>query len=142
MKSFMKYEQIFVDTNFLVYAHDQRDVKKYKIANSTLYKWWDTNIVPSISAQVLHEFYVSLVRIGASTGEAVKLVELYSCWRVIANDTAVLKDAMQIIVRYKLSLWDSLIVAAAIRAGAEELWTEDLQHGQKFGRLQVINPFR
>jgi len=40
-----------------------------------------------------------------------------------------------------LSWYDSVIVAAAIQAQCEFLFTEGLQHGQRFGSLQVANPF-
>jgi predicted nucleic acid-binding protein len=44
--------------------------------------------------------------------------------------------------RYHLNYWDALIVAAALLAGCDTLYTEDLQHGQVIeGRLTVVNPF-
>jgi predicted nucleic acid-binding protein len=50
-------------------------------------------------------------------------------------------EALHLHSRYKLSWYDTLIVAAAIRSECQVLFTEDLQHGQKFGRLCVENPF-
>jgi predicted nucleic acid-binding protein len=53
-----------------------------------------------------------------------------------------IREAMRLTRRYQLSHWDSLIVAAAMLAGCETLYTEDLQHDQLFDeRLRVINPF-
>ena len=43
--------------------------------------------------------------------------------------------------RYRLPWYDSLIVAAATEARCEILYSEDLQDGQKFGSVQVKNPF-
>ena len=43
--------------------------------------------------------------------------------------------------RWKISLWDSLILAAARASGASELITEDLNHGQDYDGVKVINPF-
>jgi predicted nucleic acid-binding protein len=40
-----------------------------------------------------------------------------------------------------LAFYDALIVAAAIEAGCDTLFTEDMQHGRKFGSLTVVNPF-
>jgi len=37
--------------------------------------------------------------------------------------------------------WDSLIIESAIGCGAQRLWTEDLQDGQAFGDLVIVNPF-
>ena len=50
-------------------------------------------------------------------------------------------EALQFQSRYRLSWYDSLIVAAAIQAQCQILMTEDLQHGQKFADLRVENPF-
>lgn len=141
MISSMKYELIFIDTNFLIYAHDPRDQKKYSFAKDKLAQWWREDTVPIISIQVLQEFYVTLVRLGIKVKEASKLTELYSNWRVIDNDKTVLKNALQIVERYKISFWDALILSAAIKAGAHEVWTEDLNHAQKFGPLKIVNPF-
>lgn len=41
----------------------------------------------------------------------------------------------------KVSYWDALIVETAADSGATLLVTEDLQHGQSFGELRVVNPF-
>ena len=42
---------------------------------------------------------------------------------------------------HQLSLYDALIVAAAIEAGCDTLFTEDMQHGRNFGNLTIVNPF-
>lgn len=44
--------------------------------------------------------------------------------------------------RYGLSLYDAIIAAAAIDAGCDTLWSEDMQHGMRLGVLRVVNPFR
>ena len=53
------------------------------------------------------------------------------------------REALRLAARYRLSHWDSLIVAAALLADCETLYSEDLQHGQVAdGRLTIVNPFR
>ena len=42
---------------------------------------------------------------------------------------------------HSLSVWDGLIVQAALEAGCDALLTEDLQHGRRFGNLEIVNPF-
>jgi predicted nucleic acid-binding protein len=50
--------------------------------------------------------------------------------------------ALSIMKRYKLSYWDSLIVAAAWNSGCSMLYTEDMQSGQTIEeKLTIINPF-
>ena len=56
-------------------------------------------------------------------------------------DVAVLERAWRIEGRYSLSWWDALIVAAAQTCRCDVLLTEDLQHGQTFDTLHVIDPF-
>jgi predicted nucleic acid-binding protein len=49
--------------------------------------------------------------------------------------------AWEIKLRYGFSYWDSLIVATALEADCETLYSEDLQHGQVLeGQLQIVNP--
>ena len=50
-------------------------------------------------------------------------------------------EALQIMDAHRLSWYDSLIVAAAVESDSETLLTEDLQHGRKFGKTTVRNPF-
>ena len=49
---------------------------------------------------------------------------------------------MQIEVQAQISYWDTLIVAAALLSGCDTLYTEDLNHGQRYGEVLVLNPFR
>ena len=50
--------------------------------------------------------------------------------------------AIEIQQRYRISYWDAAIVAAAEAISAKVLYTEDLSHGQFYGSVQVLNPFR
>ncbi|WP_249028064.1 hypothetical protein [Methylovulum psychrotolerans] len=53
-----------------------------------------------------------------------------------------IRKAIGLTRRHQLSHWDSLIVAAALLAGCEILYSQDMQHGQVFdGQLKVVNPF-
>jgi len=49
--------------------------------------------------------------------------------------------ALQIKNRYKLSYWDSAIIAAAVELGCQTVYSEDLNHGQSYAGVRVINPF-
>ena len=63
-------------------------------------------------------------------------------WRPVTVDLAILERGWHIQERHLLSWWDALIVAAAQSCGCSVLLTEDLQHGQIFGRVRVVDPFR
>lgn len=60
---------------------------------------------------------------------------------VLPVDELVTRKSAELAIRYQLSNWDALIVAAAVLAGCETLYSEDLQHGQVFEGLSVVNPF-
>jgi len=136
----MSAEHIFVDTNILVYAHDHQAGEKYRIARDRVAWLWSRPLPPAISIQVLQEFYVNLIRKGVSDSEAKEAVSDYLSWDVMGNDGNLLLAGIDLRERWQISFWDGLILAAAKRAGARVLWSEDLSIGQDYGGLIVVNP--
>jgi predicted nucleic acid-binding protein len=128
---------VFADTNIVVYAYG---VDPAKIAPAKAI----VSAAPVISTQVINEFHnVARRKLGLDlpTRHRVATDLLQSC-RVIAVDQAIVAAAMQIEARYQVSYWDALILAAALAAGCDTLFSEDMQDGQLFeGRLAVRNPF-
>jgi len=96
--------------------------------------------LPSISVQVLQEFHVNLVRKKVKASDAREAVLNYLEWDVIDNDRALLLEGMRLQETWRLSFWDALIIAASKRAKVKELWSEDLNPGQSFEGVVVINP--
>jgi predicted nucleic acid-binding protein len=139
-------DRTFVDTNVLVYAVDTADSRKQEVAKSLLRPGSGSDAVTLVlSTQVLAEFYVTVTRKlakplpEAAAEESVrKLAEL----PMVLTDEALVLAGVARSRRDQLSLWDALIVEAALAGGCDRLWSEDLQHGQRFGRLVVENPFR
>lgn len=135
---------VFVDTNVLVYCEDAAFPRKQARAIEWLELLWRTRR-GRLSVQVLDEFYVTLTRKlkpAFPTGDARAEVRRYQTWQPLTQDHALMEAAWAFEVRYGLSFWDSLIVASAQQLGCELLLSEDLQHGQRFGGLQVIDPFK
>ena len=133
----------FVDTNVLVYAYDRAAGAKRDLARDLLEALWNEGR-GVLSTQVLQEFYVNVRRKttpSVSQEEARALVADYLAWDPIVNDGAAVLEAVDASHRYRLSLWDALIVVAARRGEASVLYSEDLNHGQTFGSVQVLNPF-
>lgn len=63
--------------------------------------------------------------------------------RIVSIDVELHAAGNELAKRYKLSIFDALIVAAALRAECEILYSEDMQHGQMVGdNLKIINPYR
>jgi predicted nucleic acid-binding protein len=132
----------FLDTNILLYAYDIESPSKRAIALSFVEEGWESSSQTVISVQVLQELQVNLVKRGLSQKNANDIVRDFSGWTVVDNDLGLLLRALELQTRWKTSLWDALILAAAHQAGASELITEDLNHGQDYGGVKVLNPFR
>lgn len=134
---------IFVDTNVLVYRFDSREPIKQRAAEAWIEGLWHTRR-GRLSFQVLQEFYVTVTHKlspGMPSEDARRISRALMAWNPVSVDARVLDGAWAIQDRYGLSWWDSLIVAAARVADCSYLLTEDLQHGQQLGSLQVVSPF-
>lgn len=133
----------FVDTNVFVYAVDEAEPAKRDIAQHVLASDRYGEFV--LSSQILGEFYVTVTRKLAaciSEDEAAQALERLGKYPTVSIDTTLVKRAIQIGRSTQLSYWDSLVVAAAGRAGCERLLTEDLNDGQEIDSVRVENPFR
>src|SRR5438105_4412950 len=107
----MNADQVFVDTNILVYAHDLRAGKRHALAQSRLRELVQTRpALPAVSALVLQELYVNLTRKKIPAKAAREIVGVYLEWEVIPNDGALVRDGIAAAQRWKISLWDALIV--------------------------------
>ncbi len=132
---------VFVDTNVFIYALDDGDPGKQRVARQWRAELWKSRR-GRISYQVLQEFYVKSVRkrAGAELQVRAEVRDLLS-WRPILANASLLESAWRIQDRYKLSFWDALIVAAAKAASCDYLLTEDLQADQNIDGVRVVNPF-
>ena len=136
-------ELVFVDTNVLVYKRDASDSQKQVQAETWMAHLW-SNRIGRISFQVLQEYYVTVTAKldpGLDPESARRDVRALLAWHPMILDNRVLENAWHIQDGYAISWWDALIVSAAQVIGCRYLLTEDLQEKQKFGNLQVANPF-
>jgi|SRR5947209_5088260 len=132
---------VFVDTNVLIYALDQFDPAKQTAARAWRDQLWKSRR-GRISFQVLQEFYVNVAHKWPRARQQARAeVRDLLTWKPIATDERILEQSWKIQNRYQLSFWDALIVAAAKSASSHYLLTEDLQDGQDFDGLMVVNPF-
>ena len=132
----------FLDTNVLVYAYDRDAPAKRDVAVAIVEQGWNRPGDVDVSVQVLQELYVNLERRGVPHDEAARIVDDFTSWPVVENTLDLLHSAFDEQARWKISFWDALIIAAARASGANELVTEDLNHGQDYGGVRAINPFR
>ena len=84
--------------------------------------------------------HVNLIRKGVSIDASADTVRRYLAWRVMNNTKTMLRRAFAVQQRWQLSFWDSAVVAAAQQAGAHVLWSEDLNPGQNYGGVVIVNP--
>jgi predicted nucleic acid-binding protein len=97
-----------------------------------------------ISVQVLNEFTsASLTKIKLSNGDLDEFLDLFtSLFQVRSLDIDTFKTGLMVSRRYGYQHYDSMIIAAALQAGCERLYSEDMQHRQIIDkRLQIVNPF-
>ena len=137
-------DKVFVDTNILLYAHDSSKGPKHSRAAALVDELWiaDNGV---LSTQVLQEFCFSLRRKAQpplSIPDIRRLVENYLTWQIVVNTGNSVLEALEIEIRYGISFWDALIVHAAQACDAQVLYSEDLNHGQVYGSVRVVNPFR
>ncbi len=127
----------FADTNVVVYAvgvDSARQSRAREILGEGV----------TVSSQVINETISVLTRkqgvsLAISHDVAASLLDLCE---VAPVDVATIRKAIGLVSRYSLSHWDSLIVAAALLADCQTLYSEDFQHGQLFdNQLTVQNPF-
>jgi predicted nucleic acid-binding protein len=127
----------FADSNVVLYTIG-KDARKAEIARALLAE------PQAVSVQVVNECVsVCLRKLSFTREQAYAFARtLMDRTEVLSLDESTVDQAAALAIRYQLSHWDALIVAAALLAGCETLYSEDLQHGQVFdSRLTVINPF-
>ncbi|HOP31442.1 MAG TPA: PIN domain-containing protein [Spirochaetota bacterium] len=137
-------DRVFIDTNLWIYLFSKsellEDIRKKKSVVSLLQK--STDIV--ISAQVLSEMSSVFLRKMKFPVDRVRSImfEMGESVDIIPIDESHVSYALDIVERYQLSWYDSLIAASAISAQVEILYSEDMQHEMMVDNsLKIINPF-
>ena len=131
----------FLDTNVLVYLFDHDSPAKQRRARAVLEAEGSS---AAVSTHVLQEFYVTVTRkLGHPMPErdAEAAVHELAALEVIPVDGLLVLSGIARSRKDRLSLWDALIIEAALQGGCGRLLTEDLQDGRRFGALRVENPF-
>lgn len=133
---------VFFDTNVLVYAavgtgkDERKRARALELVDSQDF---------GTSAQVLQEFYVTVVRKALrplSPAKALEWIEQWTAFPCQPIDHQLVRVAIEFSERFAVSYWDAAILAAAEALGAETVFSEDLNAGQRYGGVRVVNPFR
>ena len=132
----------FVDTNIFLYriSTDPSEADKQAVAEKIL----DSDDL-CVSVQVFQEFYVQATRSSRSGAllheEAVSLIQSWKRFSIQDMTVQLLDAALLAKERWQLSFWDAAIIEAARLSNCETVYSEDLNPGQNFGGVSVVNPF-
>jgi predicted nucleic acid-binding protein len=131
----------FLDANVLIYANSkapqdrEKSVRARQIMLAAPF---------ALSTQVLQEFIANALRrkaLGITEANIDATLELASHASVAPVTLEIVLTAVSLRRRYQISHWDATIIAAAQALGCTTLYSEDLNHGQDYGGVRVVNPF-
>lgn len=132
----------FLDTNVIIYLFDDVATTKQATAEQLVFKALDSGSAV-ISYQVIQESINVLtgkLRVHPSDVNLFLTSILKPLWKVVPSEN-LYQSALHVKSAHGFSFYDSLMIAAAMQAGCSRLLSEDLQHGQRFGSLEIVNPF-
>ena len=126
-----------LDTNVLIYL-EGNDISKRKIAEVLL------SYDPVIPAQVISEF-INVTRRLRKIPKHQLIVEASDLFRhclIAPLEHSTLELAKSLINKYDFQIFDSIIVASALEANCDTLYSEDMQHSLiVYQQMKIINPF-
>lgn len=134
--------EVFLDTNVLLYSCSAApdDAEKRQVAEELI-----LNRPFAISAQVLQEFIANALRkpqLGITESNIDATLQMAALVRVQSINHELVISAVMFRRRYQLSQWDATILAAAAELGCETVYSEDMNDGQDYGGIHVVNPFK
>ena len=134
----------FVDTNILLYAHDESAGGKQDRARALVKQLWESRD-GCLSVQVLQEFFVNVTGkiakpLDAETAKGI--VADFSRWHLHVPAADDVLAAIGIHQRTGISFWDAMIVRSAAEISCAVLYSEDLNAGQEYSGVRVENPFQ
>lgn len=133
----------FVDTNVLLYSISTVPTEAVKSAKAQAEL---SNRDLALSVQVLQEFYVQATRKSRpdplTHDEALAFIRGWRRFPTQDITLPLLDDALAIKARYQLSYWDAAIIAAARAGNCTEVLSEDMNDGQDYAGVKVVNPFK
>jgi predicted nucleic acid-binding protein len=134
--------EVFVDTNILLYTIDEAPEsapKRQRAQQLLLSDPWGWSI------QVAAEFFVNAISpkrtFRLESAQAAALVETWLTFPTLPLTADLVRAAIRLHRRYQLAYWDAAIIAAAAELGCRKVYSEDLNSGQDYDGVTVVNPF-
>ena len=132
----------FIDSNVFVYAADSKNHAKRSVARKLI----STAVLSGgyrINVQVLNEFSsVAYRKLGLAVTEIKAYLEMFRALPVFPMSVDVTEKGLDVMNRYGLQFYDSLLIVAASENGCDEFVSEDLTHGQIYCGMKAVNPFK
>ena len=132
-------DKVFIDTNVLIYGYSEDEPDKQQRAIDCVRSgetWISTQVLNETINVLKRKFSLSYSQIR----DAVQ--ELSEGFPIILVSVNTIEMALNLAERYQYSYFDSLILASALEAGCQILYSEDLQDGQRIeNQLMIVNPF-
>ena len=133
---------IAVDTNVLIYACDQSDPRRQKIALDLITASTDGVLLWQVACEFLSASR-KLSKQGFTPAQAWnRLAEFQDLLPLVLPTAANLARAKELHVSRGAALWDALILAACAEAGVEVFYSEDVPGFEGFENVRVVNPFK
>ena len=132
----------FVDTNLFVYAYDESAGLKREVARDLIAELWESRL-GCASVQVLQELFVNLTRKVPKplpARDVASLVEDLSVWTIHSPGPRDVLSAIELHERINVSFWDAMILTSARTLECRVLYSEDLNAGQSYDGVRVVNP--
>ena len=131
----------FIDTNVILYANDGRAPEKQKIAIDLIVSLMNSQ-EGVLSTQVLQEYaYAAMAKLNQAPEIVLRQIKLLEALEVVRQSPDMIRRAIEIMQTYKISFWDSCIISNAEFAGCSLIYSEDLNAGQYYSGIQIVNPF-
>jgi len=129
----------FVDSNVWLYAFMDEESPKHAPANALI---GQPDIV--LSTQVVNEVCNNLIRkAGYNEAEIQQTLQNFeNRYPILDINIPIIRQASILRTAYRLSYWDSIILATAQDAGCSIVYSEDMQDGLKIGLMTIRNPFK
>ena len=137
-------QRVFFDTNIVVYCFDTLEPRKQTRAKDLLAHALNSQ-TGVVSYQVIQEFCnvaTKARRLQLPQERILAYVNLVlQPMNQVGSSPALIESALKLRAEHSFSFYDSLIIASATQAKCQVLYSEDMQHMQRVGSLQIVNPF-
>ena len=130
-----------VDTNVLIYVHDDREPAKQAAADALIQSLPDVVLLWQVACE-----YIAASRKLVASGYDREMAwqdirKLQRAWITKLPTWDVLLRAEDLMRRYSLSSWDALLIAACLGGGVTRLYTEDFDTSVQAEGIEIVNPF-